>query len=301
MNSVQDVGKNGQQIAGDHPPGPVPADKIIGGQAVEVDAQAGRVPGSQALGQKPADEPGEHVPRAAAGQGRIARGVEADAAIGGGHQGLGPFQHQGDAEFGRGLPGQFQAPGLHFRDGEPHQPGHLPGVGGQEPGARGVLQTSGIRGQVVDAVGVDDHGLRQVMHQPADQFPGLRVGAQPRPQGQGKFLRPETPGWAPKAVFPKARVPTASGRGTVMASVSFTSRISLRLAGIPRVTSPAPARSAASEPGWRPRSCPRSRPGPAGGRRSPCCCRKAGAAQAPAGPGPRPVQAARPGREPAGC
>ncbi len=57
------------------------ADEIIGGQAVEVDAQAGRIPGSQPLGQKAADEAGEHVPGAAAGQGRIARGVEADAAV----------------------------------------------------------------------------------------------------------------------------------------------------------------------------------------------------------------------------
>ncbi len=48
------------------------------------------------------------------------------------------------------------------------------------------------------------------------------------------------------AAAPRARAAAASGRGRVMASVSFTSRMSLRLAGTPRVTSPAPARSAAS-------------------------------------------------------
>ncbi len=97
-----------------------------------------------------------------------------------------------------------------------------------------------------------------------------------------------------------ARAPSASGRGRVMASVSFTSRMSFRLAGTAAVTRPAPLSAPPPNSGWRPRSCRRSPPPPPGGRRCPCCCRRAWPATAPASRRRRESRWPGPGREPGG-
>ncbi len=188
------VGKNGQQITGDHPPGPVAADKKIRGQAVEIDAQAGRVPGSQALGQETADEAGEHIAGAAAGQGRVAGGIDAHPASGAATTVWAPFSTTSDPEPAR-FQGQVQAPGLHFRVVSPSSRAISPGWGVRIRGPAAPFKQAVSAGQVVDAVGVDDHGAGKVVHQPADQFPGFRMGAQSRAQGQGGFFGPGTPAW----------------------------------------------------------------------------------------------------------
>ena len=86
-------------------------------------------------------------------------------------------------------------------------------------------------------VGVDHEGAVQLPVQPPHRL-RLRVPAETRPHHDHVPFRNELPD---RVIRRKRKKPTpASSKGNVIASVSFVARMALRLAGMTRVTRPAP-------------------------------------------------------------
>ena len=154
---------------------------------MEPDRAGGGLGRGQAAGGQAGGHARQHVPAAAPGQAGVAGGVQPQAAVGGGHDGAVPFQHQGAAPRA-GIAGGHAGPvGGDLRRGQAGQPGHLPRVGGQNQAAcrAGQGLAGGQQGRDgVQGVGVQHHGPRRPSGQRADQRPGVGGVAHPRPHQQ---------------------------------------------------------------------------------------------------------------------
>ena len=117
----------------------------VGSRSVEVDRTGGGFVGGQTASQQGRRHPGQSVPAAAPGKARIARGVDAAAAIRRGDYRPRPFQHH----HGVPLPGKAAGSVFPVRrkdgSGTPREPGHFPGVRRQDQFSRRMGHRSKIR------------------------------------------------------------------------------------------------------------------------------------------------------------
>ena len=91
---------------------------MLGGEAVEVDAEARGVERPEALGDEAGDYAGEDVAGAAGGEGGVGEGADASSAVGGGDDGVRALEDERDVPLGGEAAGDGEAVRLDLGDRE---------------------------------------------------------------------------------------------------------------------------------------------------------------------------------------
>ena len=226
----------------------------VAGQAVQVDAEPGRIERGESLGEERADRPGQDVAGPAAREGRVLERCDGDLAIGGRDDGPGALQHDTLAPGGRGIahggdPGVVvigQVAVLRRVEATPRaQPGELAGVRREDGRSPIAVPPVVHRRERPERFGIEQDrrlvGSSATMSRRTSSAVA-RPGRSPGPMTMASCS------WSRIRAYDgsgSSSSTSSSGRAIVVASTTFAAKIGCSDSGTARVTSPAPVRPAA--------------------------------------------------------
>ena len=153
------TGEQGEEVAGDGAGGAELAAEVLGGEAVEIDAEARGFERGNALGDEAGYDAGKDIARAAGGKDGVGEGADASGTVRRGDDRIRALEHECHVPLGGEAAGDGQAIGLNVGYWEAGEAGELAGVRGDDRWDVEEVRPVVDMREVVESVGVEGEGV----------------------------------------------------------------------------------------------------------------------------------------------